>query len=124
MLNKNQDLQQFIGSETIYCHWTKQLSYTEGVKYLAKTANAYWLIDAIASYQSSTELCQDPILEEFQIWKLQVNPDRSAILSCERDRNDIVVTQIIDRTDFPLSDIKLYLCFCGVDATNRTLTTL
>jgi hypothetical protein len=37
-------LKQFIGSGIIYQHWLG-IRFTEGVKYLADAAEAYWLID-------------------------------------------------------------------------------
>ncbi len=105
------DLKQFIGSTVHYRHWSR-LVYTEGVQYLAHHGGAYWLIDAIASYQP--RLMKDPMLKDFQYWVLQVNPDnrpddRSAWLSCYRNTDDVALTQKIPFTDFPLSTVKLYL---------------
>jgi hypothetical protein len=109
MTKLNLNLQQFTGSETFYCHWTKRFSYTEGIKYLADRANAYWLIDTIASFQFSPTIVRDPMLKEIQFWKLRVNADKSAILTCERDSDDIALTQEIEFTDFPKERITLYL---------------
>lgn len=109
MTKSNLNLEQFTGSETFYLHSSKRLSYTEGVKYLADHANAYWLIDAIASYQDSPQISRDPMLKEIQFWKLRVSNDDSAILTCERDSDDIALTQKIEYTDFPLLGITLYL---------------
>lgn len=108
MTTKTLNLQQFTGSETIYRHWLGIL-YTEGVKYLAEEAGAYWLIDAIASWQPSPQVKQDPMLQEIQFWKLRVNPDNSAVLTCERDSDDVALTQEIEFTDFPLEEVRLYL---------------
>lgn len=102
-----QDLSQFTGTLNYYRHWLR-LVYTDGVKYLADEGGAYWLIDAIASYQTRTFL-KDPMLQQFQHWKLTVHPNQTATLICERDTNDVVLTQEIDFTDFPLSEIRLYL---------------
>jgi hypothetical protein len=49
------------------------------------------------------------MLREIQFWKLKVNEDRSAILTCERDNDDVALTQTIEFTDFPLSEVKFYL---------------
>jgi hypothetical protein len=38
------------GTATWFRHWTGSLVYTEGVKYLAETFGAYWLIDLVASW--------------------------------------------------------------------------
>ena len=102
------DLNQFSGTSELYKHWLKQFSYTDGVKFLADQANAHWLVDAIASHQPP--LLRDEMLKEFQIWKLVVNAeDKTAKLICERDTNDVAVTQDILFTDFPLPEIKLFL---------------
>ena len=105
------DLQQFCGSCTWYRHWTGKLTYTEGVQYLAECAKAYWLIDAIASYQGQEVLTRDHLLREFQVWTLTVHEDRTARLECVPDTGQPpVITQDIEWTDFPLSEIKLYVC--------------
>lgn len=56
-------LEQFVGSTKLYKHWLG-IKYTDGVKYLANEAGAYWLIDAIASHQTRT-LLSNPRLREF-----------------------------------------------------------
>ena len=101
-------LDAFSGSETFYCHWSRQLLYTAGVRYLAEQAGAFWLLDAIASYQPQLEQ------HDFQVWQLTVHDDRAAtLLACaDMDNNkpiNVLVTQDIPYTDFPLSDIQLYL---------------
>jgi hypothetical protein len=103
------DLAQFTGTTQWYKHWLKRFTYTDGVKYLAEQCEAYWLLDAIASHQTK-QLLSDQMLREFQIWILKVNlEDSTAKLICERDTDDVVLTQDIPYTDFPLAEIKLYL---------------
>ena len=46
--------------------------------------------------------------EEFQVWKLKVNADRTAILTCDDGNDNIVYTEQIAFTDFPLDEIKFY----------------
>ncbi|MCK9598089.1 MAG: hypothetical protein M0R06_03545 [Sphaerochaeta sp.] len=46
-------LAQFYGSEQWYKASFGGVVYTDGVKYLADHAGAYWLIDAVASYQGA-----------------------------------------------------------------------
>lgn len=106
MITQSQ-LDQFSGSDEIYSHWLKAFVYTDGVKFLADNANAYWLLDAIASHQTQ-KLLSDPMLKDFQIWILAVD-GRKARLVCEKDDNIRVVTQDIVNTDFPLKLVKLYL---------------
>jgi len=83
---------------------------TDGALYLAEKAGAYWLMDIIGSYQKQ---CQsDEMLREMQFWTLKVK-DGEGVVTCERDSNDIAITQEIPFTDFPLDEIKLYVCESG-----------
>ena len=70
---------------------------------LAENGGAYWLLDAIASWQKELNSSQ------IQFWMLIVNADNSAVLTCERD-DEPVITQQIPFTDFPLSEVTLWLC--------------
>jgi hypothetical protein len=80
-------------------HWTGRLIFTPGVRFLAEQAGAYWLIDAVASYQSRAY--PKVLAEEFQAWKLWVNPNRSATLTMTDGNTDKpIVTQQIEFTDF------------------------
>lgn len=46
------DLDQFTGSENWHRHWcNRHVTYTDGAKYLADNAGAYWLLDEIAIIQ-------------------------------------------------------------------------
>lgn len=102
------DLAQFTGTEKYYRHWLKQFVYTDGAKYLADSGGAYWLLDAIASYQP--KLLKDPMLQRFQHWILKVDlNNQKAQLICERDSDDVVLTQDIEFTDFPLATIRFYV---------------
>lgn len=104
------NLEQYTCTTHHYKHWLNRFVYTDGVQYLAEAAGAYWLIDAIASHQP--EAVKDPMLKDFQIWRLtvtQTDTSKSADLVCERDTDDAVITQHIDCTDFPLPEIKFYL---------------
>ncbi len=104
------DLLQFCGTCNWYGHFTRRLIYTDGVKFLAEAAKAYWLIDAIAAYQGEDALTKDPMLREFQVWELKVAKDRSAVLTCVADTGKPpAVRQVIEFTDFPLPEVKLYV---------------
>ena len=95
------DLSQFIGTENYYRHWTGHGVCTDGVKYLAEKAGAYWLIDAILSYRRR---------EPFQIWTLKKDDDNTAVLTMQEDSGEPAkVSQKIPFTDFPLDQVKLYL---------------
>jgi len=97
------ELHQFTGTENWYQHWLG-FTYTDGVKYLAQQAGAYWLIDAIGSYQKAS-------IKEItiQFWRLTVNEDKSAVLQMREDSDrPSRVSQKIAYTDFPLKEIELY----------------
>lgn len=101
------DLTQFCGTDNWWRHWTGRITYTDGVKFLAEKAGAFWLIDLVASYQTA-RLRQ----EGFQIWTLTVDRDRTpvAVAICQADTDSpVLVRQEIDHTDFPLPSIKLWL---------------
>jgi len=97
---KQSDLSQFYGTEHYYKHWLGCV-YTDGVKYMAEKAQAYWLLDVVFSYRRK---------EPFQIWELKKTGTTTAIVTMKEDTNEpILVSQEIPRTDFPLDEIKLYL---------------
>ena len=106
------DLRQFTGT-TQWHRWSRltHLICTDGAKYLAEAAGVYWLLDAIASHQNTPALIDSQRLQELQIWLLSVNADKSCCLTCAED-SDVapVVVQDIEFTDFPLKEIKLYVC--------------
>lgn len=93
------------GSETCYRHWAGALRFTEGVKFLADEAGAYWLIDNITAFRLDAKVrC-----EEFVLWRLLVNADRSATLIAEDGNENELLRQHVPWTDFPLEEISLYL---------------
>ena len=99
-------LRQFTGSDNWYRHSiNRAVLYTDGAKFLADQGGAYWLLDIIAIAQQHDATVSG---EEFQVWKLKVNEDRSASLVCDDGNDNIVYTQHIEYTDFPLSEITLY----------------
>ena len=100
------DLIQFTGSEHWYRHaMVRDVLYTDGVQYVAETAGAYWLIDEITFAQRFDKLLA---AEEFQLWKLNVNTDHTATLTCEDGNGGVVFTKAIEYADFPLAEITLY----------------
>lgn len=99
------ELATHTGSLERFRHSTKCFVYTSGVHSLARDADAYWLLDAIAS------LCRNPNLRraEVQVWTLTVHSNRSAVLIVT-DRDEIeLLRHTILYTDFPLDRISLLL---------------
>ena len=100
------DLDQFTGSETWYWHGiNRNILFTDGAKYLADQAGAYWLLDEIAIIQPHDKRVA---AEEFQVWKLAVRPDQTATLTCDDGNGTIVLAKEIEFTDFPLDEITVY----------------
>jgi len=99
----------FSGSDEYTQHWSG-LVYTSGIAYLAEEAQAYWLIDAIGSYQRERRIRDNKRLQEFQLWTLTVRPDGIAVLICREDSGQReVIRQKIEYTDFPIPGITLYV---------------
>jgi hypothetical protein len=103
-------LAQFTGTEHYFAYWGGLSHLTEGVQFLAKEARCGWLIDAIASYQPQLAKHADDRLQCLQFWKLKVNDDKSAVLTCVADSGEPpAVTQQIEWTDFPLPEIEIWV---------------
>jgi hypothetical protein len=95
----------FTGTESytrIRYPWCSSFLLTDGAKYVAETAKAYWLMDAISSYQPKL------VREHFQTWKLTV-ANGKAVLTATDGNDRKLATQEIDSTDFPLPEITLFV---------------
>jgi len=100
------DLAQFTGSEHWYRHGiNRKVLFTDGAKFVADQAGAYWLLDEIAIIQPHDKRVA---AEEFQVWKLTVNADHTGILTCEDGNDHVVYTKHIAFTDFPPDGITLW----------------
>jgi hypothetical protein len=101
-------LAMFTGSDDFYRHANTDFSYTDGVRFLAEQAGAYWLLDSISSWQKRAR--KDRMLRDFQIWELRVDlVKKTGFLVCLRDSDDEAFRERIPFTDFPLDSIRLYL---------------
>ena len=100
-----EDLDSFYGSERFYRHHlNRKLIYTEGVKYVADSGT-YWLIDEVAianDYEPKVKA------EGFQLWVL-TKKGTAGTLTCDDGNGNVVYTQDIPFTDFPLDSIKFYV---------------
>lgn len=106
-MNKDQlldELRNFYGTEHYYRHMPG-LIITDGVKFLADEAGAYWLLDVVWSHMSSI-----PKSEGFAIVTLKKS-GRSAVFQMQDDDppESVYAKQDIGFTDFPLDEIKMYL---------------
>lgn len=101
--NLKSELGQFTGTEHYYRHWLG-LRYTDGVKFLAEKAGAYWLIDLVASYQPRLKN------EAFQVWTLKKTD--KGFMAVRDDGNDhILRRQLISYSDIPTDILPLKMCF-------------
>ena len=69
----------FTGRECFFRHGIiEEVVLTEGAKFLADRAKAYWLLDEIALCQRYEE---NVAAQEFQLWTLAVNVDQTLMES-------------------------------------------
>ena len=112
------DLRQFTGDLDRYLHpINRNVIYTPGVKYLAEKGQAYWLIDAIASYFGSEAMnlamIADYRIRELQFWRLTV-ANGSGLLEAVADVGEApFIQQAISYTDFPLPMVEIWAGFDG-----------
>ena len=101
-------LTRFTGTEYWYRHGlVRSILFTDGAKYVADSAGAYWLLDEIALAQRYVKAVAG---EAFQVWKLAVRPDATATLGCEDGNGNTVHSKRIPFTDFPAEGITLWFC--------------
>ena len=72
---------------------------TDGALLVAEEAQAFWLMDAIASYITHRDVRND----SFTVWKLLPDPtnEDAATLVCEDGNGKAIVSQQFDYTSFP-----------------------
>ncbi len=100
------DLAHFTGNDQWHRHGiNRNVLFTDGAKFVADQAGAYWLLDEIAIIQPHDRRVA---AEEFQVWKLAVNADSTAVLTCEDGNENAVYTKQIEFTDFPADGITLW----------------
>jgi hypothetical protein len=80
---------------------------TDGAMFLARNADCCWLLEAIASHLMTSAIFR-PNFDLFGLhfWKLVNTNNGGARLECERDIDDVVLTQEIPLTDFPFDALS------------------
>jgi hypothetical protein len=99
-----EELNQFCGTEHYYKHPLSKAVYTDGILAMATECQAFWLIDACLSWQFDKAVRE----QDFQVFKLKVKEDKSAILTIEDGNYNLIASQEIEFTDFPLDEITLW----------------
>lgn len=55
-------------------------------------------------------ILEEIMLSQMQFWKLGVDLEKSsAVLTCDRDKGNVVIAQEIEYTDFPLAEVKIWV---------------
>lgn len=99
-------LAQFTGTEHYY-RLSPSAVLTDGTRYLAEAAGAFWLMDAIARF-----LPQFSGREDFIVARL-VRTGSQAELTLDYGNGLVLDRQHIEYTDFPMQSIQLYACWGG-----------
>ena len=104
------ELKQFRGTTEYHKHLfpgKSPILLTDGCKYIRDECKAYWLFDAILSYQC------DKILQgiNFQIWELnRLKLDLTWQLTCREDTGKKpLIRQSIEYSDFPMDYVKIWV---------------
>ena len=117
-------LREFIaqanGFEKHYRHALSGMSFSEGVKFVADEAGAYWLVDLIL-IASKFEHLQGKC-EGLEFWTLTTKDGKGELICTDGGMDgceaNVVYSETIPFTDFPLEEFELYndggiLCLPG-----------
>ena len=99
------EMQQYRGTERYQKLSLTPLLATDGVRMVAEKAEAFWLIDAIGSYQTDHEVKALAI----QFWTLNVKGSQAVLFCVEDCGMPRIIEQEIKYTDFPEGDWKFYV---------------
>lgn len=100
-MEANNSLKDYTCSDE-YHRYMLGLLLTSGAKAMADTFECYWFIDVIASYQPKMK-------DDFQVWTLTKNIDRSADVICTDGNDNILKRQHIPYTDFKVGSAVLWV---------------
>jgi hypothetical protein len=96
----------FTGTEKYY-RLSRRLLLTDGTKYVAESAGAFWMMDAVGSHLF--ELGTD---DWFVLVRVTV-ANTSAVLQYEDGNGNVRAKQAIPYSDFPMEQFLLYACWDG-----------
>jgi hypothetical protein len=99
-------LSMFTGSENYY-RLSRRHLLTDGTKYVAETASAFWIMDAVASH-----LCEIGTNDCFVLVRVSIT-DAAAVMRYEDGNGNLHAEQAIPYTDFPMTEFTLYACWDG-----------
>jgi uncharacterized protein DUF6876 len=96
----NRTLPNFTGTEN-YHKFLCGTFLSDGVKYIADSAECYWLLNILVSVQQLPKVKK----EDFQVLKFN---RESMTVRIEDGDNNVVYKQKIQLTDFPLDEITIW----------------
>jgi hypothetical protein len=99
-------LAHFTGTQRYY-RITRRHLLTDGTKYVAEAAGAFWMMDAVASH-----LAEIGTADWFVLVRVKV-ADSKAVMVYEDGNGHEHARQEIPYTDFPLANFVLYCCWDG-----------
>lgn len=105
MTNANDHFGSGNGSESFYQNPLSPFIYTDGVKDMADTCGAYWLVDLVISYQ----LEKNVRLEPFQVWQLKRVEDDAFQVEATDGNDKQIASQKIPFSDFGYDQATIWM---------------
>lgn len=93
------------GSANFYQNTFSPILYTDGVKELAESCGAYWLIDLIISHQLKRKVR----IQRFQVWELKRKQDNVFCITATDGNQRQIAKQEIPFSDFKYDMAVLWL---------------
>jgi len=108
------NLAHFCGTDGYY-RYMGNIILTDGTKYMAEACGAFWFLDIIWSVLSTKK---DIRAEEMIVAKLKITGEDKAVVTLEDGDKNVLYTQKIPFTDFPLDEIEVW---ANVDGDKRVI---
>jgi hypothetical protein len=103
-----ENLSQFHGSGVIYKMALFNTRYTEGIKYLANTADCHWLATDVSIMGKSLLEKSYFVTIDFKKCNPQIKDGPMATISYSDGNGNLFCSQEYGFTDFPLDKLRLY----------------
>jgi len=103
-------LQNFCGTETFYTIALLKTRFTDGIKYLAETANCFWLVTDASIMAKSLQSKSYFITIDFKRFsedEQQLNSKEAELIYSDGNDN-VLFRRAYYSTDFPLDELRLF----------------
>ncbi len=108
MTNLLNELRQFTGSETFTRNnINANLIYTEGIKFLAEEAQAYWMIDLVAAELKFHGTLKN---EDFLTVSFKRDKEGTCKLVYDDGNYNVLFESGFEFSTFPLDEFSFYVC--------------